>query len=166
MDDQPQHQHRKDQLLRGILIDPYEKKVEEVYVEPYPEWKKLIECDDIEAVTIAVRPDGHRVTMWVDGEFLLNEKAKGPFFQIITHPQPMGGKALILNTDEAGETVGTDIPADLVRKHVTWPDVEFTGITTHEHQGETPAGPGLIIEQRSHFKPREPGSNSDPDEVD
>ena len=166
MNDQPQHQHRKDQLLRGILIDPYAKAVTEVYVEPYPAWKNIIECDDIEAVTIAVKPDGHRVTMWVDGEFLLNEKAKGPFFQISAHPQPMGGKALILDTDEAGETVSTDIPVNVVWAHVTWPDVEFTGITTHEREGMTPLGPGSIVEQKTHFKPREPGSNSDPDEVD
>lgn len=143
--------------MRAILIDPVAKTVTEVQAEPYPKWKELIDADDINSVKLAENEDGTDETLWVDGEFLLNEKSKGPWFQFDIHDQPMGGKGIILGTDQYGETCASKMTVEFVTEHVRWPDVEFTGIKYEEPEmvDHPVLGETVVHRQTAQFKERD-----------
>jgi hypothetical protein len=152
--------------LRGILIDPHTKTVTEVFTDPYPAWKELIECDTITAVQFGINEDtGNRETIWLDDEGLLTQDP-GPFFQVENYHQPLCGKGLILGTDQEGESVSSTVPLEFVQAVVSWPDVKFTGMTFHDREDEHPVlGHVHVHEQRAHFAPRVEAKN-DPEGED
>jgi hypothetical protein len=142
--------------LRGILIDPYQKSITEVFVEPYPAWKNLIEVDLICAVTVVWYEGGAMETLWIDDEGLLNEKNQGPFFSVTTHPQPLAGKGIILGTDEQGETISTKYTVEQIEHIVVWrPGVKFTGMKQIEpHEEDHPLfGKVQVFGTQAQFEP-------------
>jgi hypothetical protein len=169
MNDQPEHQHLKDGQLRGILIDPYTKTVKVVHVDPYPAWKELIQCDTITSVPFGIHEDTHvNETLWCDDEILLHATDDTRYFQIENYPQPLGGRGIILGTDQAGETVSSAVPLAFVQRVTSWPDVKFSHITYDDPSDEKHEVFGSVVvhRQHAHFVPRTPGSNPDTDEVD
>lgn len=139
--------------LRGVLIDPTDQTVKEVFVDPYPAWKTLLGCDDINAVNIARNEDtGAMETIWVDGEGLLHHP-EGPFFMFDIYPQPLQGKGLVLGTDQAGETISSVLPVNVIAQHVSFPNVRFTHFTYPEPaERDTPFGKAIVHEQVAHFE--------------
>lgn len=159
----------KKTTLRGIICDPYTRTVEEVFTEPYPAWKSLIEVDMIEAVTIARYADGSCETLWIDEEGLLHEKADGPYIKVRTHPQPMAGKGIVLGTDQKGDTISSRLPVDLVKEMISFPDnIRFVGFKELEPRTvDVPGfGPMMQIGSRAVFEPVDANPKRDEEEFD
>lgn len=99
--------------LRGFLINPWKKTIEEVQVEPgIHAWHKLLQCDCLDVASVGMAA-GKRIDCWVDDEGLLKEP-QAPFFKLAIYPQPLCGYALVLATDAAGDSVS--IPECLTLK--------------------------------------------------
>lgn len=86
--------------IKGLLIDPINKKVTEVEFEhSLDEIYKLINCDTFAVPFIFSNND----SLFVDDEGLLKDPEH--FFMISEYGRPIAGMGLILGTDEEGESV-------------------------------------------------------------
>lgn len=138
--------------MRAILIDPRAKTVEETECDGgLQDIYRLTQCDTIDAVRI-----GERDTIYVDDNGLVSGEPE-PFFMWADYPQPLAGRGLILAIDDEGETIGTELDIVLVRASVSFPAVEFTGMsTTHEDNVEMPwGGTGFRVNIVPHFRPQQ-----------
>lgn len=105
-------------ILRGILINPFEKTVKEVEVpgdEHLSEWYKLLGCECI----CSVRLDGNNV-LWLDDNGLLGDQKNQRHFFLGKYPQMLAGKGLILAVNARGESVSTTLNVGLVYSNVVW----------------------------------------------
>ena len=100
--------------MRAILIDPFAKKVSEVQVEKglQPIYDQIkAHCFDVVGLP---RDDA----MYVDDEGLFRKGQE--FFAIGQYRSPLGGRALILGTNDEGESVDAKCSLDWVRGRVRW----------------------------------------------
>jgi hypothetical protein len=114
-------------MFKGVLIDPYKKLVRPIRVGgKYPALKKLI-GGPIQGIRLS---KGEIV--YVHEEGLLQKdfqffRFKGP---LINYPQPLAGYGLVIGVDEEGETADTEVPVDLIRDNVDFPDLKVTRWTS------------------------------------
>lgn len=89
-------------MARAILIDPFTETVSQVTLvdTKFQTLRTLIDC---EIITMAGLADG--VDMILDDEGLLKDSNSQAYFKFGIGSQPFAGKALIVGTDEEGETV-------------------------------------------------------------
>ena len=89
-------------MTRAILIDPFTETVSQVTLADtkLQTLRTLIDCD---IITMAGLADG--VDMILDDEGLLKDSSSQAYFKIGISSQPFAGKALIVGTDEEGNTV-------------------------------------------------------------
>jgi hypothetical protein len=89
-------------MARAILIDPFTETVSQVTLvdTKLQTLKNLIEC---EIITMTGLADG--VDMILDDEGLLKDSNSQAYFKFGIASQPFAGKALIVGTNEEGETV-------------------------------------------------------------
>ena len=107
--------------MRAILIDPEAKTITEVqYDGNYKSIYKLIDCETFTFVGI----DGENV-IFVDDEGLFKEPKH--FFIWKGYPQPLSGKGLILDTDDEGDSIATDLPIDYVKSQVKFTELSLKG---------------------------------------
>jgi hypothetical protein len=108
----------KPALLRAILIDPIAQHIDEIHIEPgLASIRSALRCDMIDIVQL-----GRDADLFVDDEGRLVEDQRCfslPGAEIIA------GRALILASDEEGETIGTRIPLAPIQAMVRWLPVGF-----------------------------------------
>jgi hypothetical protein len=105
----------KEVMLKGILIDPYQKQVHDVIVKnDIHDWHKMLDTEILD-VAHAGMYQGLPIDIWVDDEGLLHDPHP-PLFRWLDYPNVLAGYGLILSSDNAGESISTNIPrADLGR---------------------------------------------------
>lgn len=84
--------------MQGYLIDPAARTITPIqYGGDYREISRFIGCDYFTAVHL---DEGD--TLYLDDEGLM----KGPthFFKVQGYPEPLAGKAVLLGSDDEGET--------------------------------------------------------------
>ena len=88
--------------IKAILIDPFTETVSQVTLvdTKLQTLKNLIEC---EIITMTGLADG--VDMILDDEGLLKDSGSQAYFKFGIGSQPFAGKALIVGTNDEGETV-------------------------------------------------------------
>lgn len=95
--------------MKALLIDPAFRTITKVdYTGDFRQIYELIDADNFDVVSVA-GPDDKEVSVFVDGEGLLNNNPHG-WFTIEGYAQPLRGRGLVLGTDEYGESV--DAPID------------------------------------------------------
>jgi hypothetical protein len=89
-------------MARAILIDPFTETVSQVTLvdTKLQTLRTLIDC---EIITMTGLADG--IDMILDDEGLLKDSNSQAYFKFGISSQPFAGKALIVGTNEEGETV-------------------------------------------------------------
>lgn len=91
--------------MKGILIDPFERKVSEVELTgDYKEIYKHIHCDTFDAVRIE---NGDACFVDDNGLFMKpkNQDEQRYFMLSNYYPEPLAGYGLVLGTNSEGESV-------------------------------------------------------------
>ena len=112
------------EILTGILIDPFLKKVNTVKVEnDLKDFYRHIGCSMVEIVNLTQYIDNTYVQdIWVDEEGLLKNDQR--FFKV--HNLPFGhhgviaGKALMLKCGDEGGTESTTLDIHEVTPRISW----------------------------------------------
>ena len=148
--------------MRALLIDPGTESIHEIDTAgELEDMYKLIGCSDINMVRISADD-----LVWVDGEGLFKEDQE--FFAVTSYYQPLAGRGLVLGIGNEGENTAAKISLAELSAMVTWPDVEFDGVTVHNDEITHPSfGKMARHTQTAHFKDKEhePRSTS-PDSED
>lgn len=99
--------------IKAILIDPFTETVSNVTLVDgkLQTLRNLIEC---EIITMAGLADG--VDMILDDEGLLKDSKSQAYFKFGINSQPFAGKALVVGTDDEGNTVS--LPESVTTKKV------------------------------------------------
>jgi hypothetical protein len=112
----PAAQSIQENEMKAYLIDPFTKTISMVeYSGDYNEIYKLIECDTFTCADFNSFGD----TVFVDDEGLINGKDQ-EFFLIGDYPSPLAGKALVLGTNQEGESVEPSMTIEQVAVRVDW----------------------------------------------
>ena len=105
--------------MRAILINPVTCQVIETeYSGTYTDIYTMCDFELFDCIELG---DGQ--TMYVDDEALLKDNQF--FFRYDGFDQPIGGKVLIIGTDENGDAVGTTLDIDELKNKI-----EFVGKLT------------------------------------
>ena len=125
--------------MRAILIDPTNHTVTEVDCSGSIYDKDgvpgIYALTDVDVLTVIILSNRNRETLYLDDEGLLKENH---FFLLGEYPQPLGGKGLILGTDDDGESAPTALDLDLVKSRVMFvgalgdPPRDFSHLATLE----------------------------------
>jgi hypothetical protein len=99
--------------MKAIKIDAITQTVSEITIDIWSEIAPAIGCDLFDCVCLSPTE-----TLYCDDEGLL--KNPEHFIQIRGYPQPLAGSALILGSDEEGESVDTKLTIEQVQKMVTF----------------------------------------------
>jgi hypothetical protein len=101
-------------MTRAILIDPFTETVMDVTMvdTKLQTIKNLIDC---EIITMTGLADG--VDMILDDEGLLKDSNSQAYFKFGIGSQPFAGKALIVGTDDEGDTVS--LPENVTTQKVS-----------------------------------------------
>ena len=119
--------------IKGLLIDPAALTVTEVMIgQDYREIYKAIGCETFACSKIGPRNDA----LYYDDEFLL--RAEAPLDWFFDGRNLIAGKALVLGTDDEGESVDTALDAKTVRQHIMF--LHRYGEALHA-VGHDPIGP-------------------------
>jgi len=121
-------------LLRSILIDPYRKSVRPLRIgAKYPALRKVI-CGSIQGIRLSKNE-----ILYVHDEGLYIPavsffRLNGP---IISYPQPLAGYGVVLGVDDQGESRDTEVPVELIRDNVDFPDLRVRKWTSGRTYTET-----------------------------
>ena len=110
--------------MKAFLIDPYAKYVEEVeYNEDgdYHQIYDFIKCGDSPFTCLTISELGD--TLYLDDEGLFKDDQA--FFVWKGYSQPLAGRALVLGTDEAGETRACQLTREDIIRNVLWDARDF-----------------------------------------
>jgi hypothetical protein len=101
-------------MARAILIDPFTETVSQVTLvdTKLQTLRTLIDC---EIITMTGLADG--VDMILDDEGLLKDSNSQAYFKFGIGSQPFAGKALIVGTDDEGDTVS--LPENVTTQKVS-----------------------------------------------
>lgn len=113
--------------MRAILINPQDQTITEVdYTGEYKNIYTHIDAGCFDCVRIG---DESEHTIFVDDEGLLNGKARdvGMFRYDGDYPAYLAGKALILATDDEGESIAATLTLDYVKGKVAFGEMMRTG---------------------------------------
>lgn len=101
--------------MKAFLIDPKKRSIKLVeYNNTLEHLYELLDCRMVDFVQAYGNADG----MFVDDEGLFVEDQY--FFHHINVPTPIAGRALIVGTDEDGNTVEADTSVEELHRHVTF----------------------------------------------
>jgi hypothetical protein len=113
--------------MRGVLIDPWLRKVLEVDVaetEPYSDNEdslfNLVGCPLIDGI----RLDKHLHIWFEDRKKARKKVPPPPVFWLAGQEKPIIGRALLLGLDTEGENMETMIPCRYVKGLVEWEEWE------------------------------------------
>jgi hypothetical protein len=129
--------------VKGILIDPFEQTVTEVEIKDY-DYKKiypLIGADMFQAVGL-----DEVNAAFIDEEGLFKPIQK--FFMIKDYPHPIANKALVLGSNEDGDTVSTTLNLNEVKDLITFrPDLVYVGSDPIPEgtKAQTPFGEAFVV---------------------
>jgi hypothetical protein len=139
---------RKEETMRGILIDPKAKTITEVeHDKNYKQIYEFIGADCFQGFYHGM--DGNDM-MYVDDMGLFRENQS--YFMWMDYEQPIPGKGLILGI-EGDDSTDTTLTIAEVTKRVTWTNKEFVGTSTRTGTVNDPVfGQMGLIEQTAHFK--------------
>jgi hypothetical protein len=100
-------------MIRAILIDPFAETVSQVTLDDtkLQTLRGLIDCEIITMTSLA-----NGVDMILDDEGLLKDSSSQAYFKIGISSQPFAGKALIVGTNDEGETVS--LPKNITTQKV------------------------------------------------
>lgn len=137
--------------MKGILIDPFTKTVRAVEVN-YKDEGILAIYKAIDAGTFDIVVFGdHNDALYVDDDGLT--KGHTHYFTIKNFPHPIAGKALLLGTDEAGDSQDVVMTEDAVRSVIGWKRQRFVGFKDHVEEVEIFGKPGHRLVRESIFEP-------------
>lgn len=101
--------------MKAFVIDPFAREITEVsYEGDYTEIYKHIKADLFCTVTVSDLGD----TLFLDDEGLFKSEQK--FFQWVGYGQPLAGRALVLGTDEEGESRDCQLTLRDIENSVRW----------------------------------------------
>jgi hypothetical protein len=108
------------EILTGLLIDPFLKKVTNVKVEnDLKDFYRHIGCSMVEVVSLTQYSDDD---IWVDEEALL--KSHQRFFKVsdlpFGHHGVIAGRGLILGNGGEGNTISCDLSIEDVLPRISW----------------------------------------------
>lgn len=95
--------------MRAILIDPFAKTVTEIDIDKANVLAGLyaaMQCDLVDVVRY------NNLDVWVDDEGLMKDGQK--FFKMINGHQPLAGRAVIMESDDEGDSIATTVSVDAV----------------------------------------------------
>lgn len=101
-------------MIKAIMIDPYEQTIE--VVDYSGDWKDiggLLGCELFTSVYI-----DHMDTMFIDDEGIYVENQR--YFKIGDMPTPLAGKALVLGTDDEGDSTDCVSTVKDIQDMVEW----------------------------------------------
>lgn len=100
-------------MIKAILIDPFTETVSRVTLvdTKLQTFRTLLDCD---IITMAGLADG--VDMILDDEGLLKDSKSQAYFKMGINSQPFAGKALVVGTDDEGNTVS--LPENITTEKV------------------------------------------------
>ena len=119
------------EILTGLLIDPFQKRVTKVKVDTTNTLKSMykhIGCSVVEVVGL-IRPDdifSDEVAedIWCDEEGLMKPRGEQRFFKISNLPYEhhgiIAGRGLILQSDKQGGTVSTSLTIEDILPRISW----------------------------------------------
>jgi hypothetical protein len=145
--------------LRGILIDSVTESITEVtHNGDYREIYKFLSDPEngYNVDTFTVVYIDERNVIFVDDNGLLTNPRH--FFAWRGYPQPLAGRGLILGSDAEGETIGTRISLEKVKKNVAFTNkLRVAGHRTTESTMDHPLlGPNTpVIKNEPVFVPAE-----------
>lgn len=99
--------------MKGYLIDPFNRTIEEV--EHDGSLDSIYQLIDVQCFACAAFDDQGN-TAYVDDEGLFKDDQE--FFYMPHYPQPLAGKGLILGCNEIGESQSPTVSLDEVRAKV------------------------------------------------
>lgn len=94
-------------MTRAILIDPFTETIMEVTMvdTKLQTIKNLIDCEIITVAGIGTSNQYRGIDLILDDEGLLKDSEHQAYFKYGIQSQPYAGKALMVATDDEGETV-------------------------------------------------------------
>ena len=94
-------------MTRAILIDPFTETIIEVMMvdTKLQTIKNLIDCEIIAVAGIGTSNQYRGIDLILDDEGLLKDSEHQAYFKYGIQSQPYAGKALMVATDDEGETV-------------------------------------------------------------
>ena len=94
-------------MTRAILIDPFAETIMEVTMvdTKLQTIKNLIDCEIITVAGIGTSNQYRGIDLILDDEGLLKDSEHQAYFKYGIQSQPYAGKALMVATDDEGETV-------------------------------------------------------------
>ena len=94
-------------MTRAILIDPFTETIIEVMMvdTKLQTIKNLIDCEIITVAGIGTSNQYRGIDLILDDEGLLKDSEHQAYFKYGIQSQPYAGKALMVATDDEGETV-------------------------------------------------------------
>jgi len=112
------------EILTGLLIDPFNKKVTTVKVDTTNTLKsmyKLIGCSMVEVVSLTQYADDD---IWCDEEGLMKPRGEQRFFKISNLPNGhhgvIAGRGLILGNGGEGDTISCDLSIEDILPRISW----------------------------------------------
>lgn len=113
-------------MLKAVLIDPFKKNVRPIRVGgQYRALRKTIQ-GPIQGIKLS---NGEVLYVHEEGLLLDNTaffRLKGP---LILYPQPLAGYGLVLGVDREGDSCDTEVPPELIRDNVDFPDLKVKAWT-------------------------------------
>lgn len=113
--------------MRAVLIDPTARTVTEVEHDgDYKDIYRLIEADPFDVRPFGVRSEA----IYFDDEGLLRTPGKPrDFFILPILTDPISGKALIVGTDEGGNSVDSKVSVKGIEASIEWKTMTVVGWT-------------------------------------
>lgn len=134
--------------MKSFLIDPFNQKIEvAIYSGDYKDISKLIEADS--GLFDVVRLYANQDVAFVDDEGLYVEDQK--FWIHKNYPTPLAGKALVLGTDDEGDSISPATSIDQLKDDIKFIGDRFELALLHKFHGD-------IDDYRPYFFESEKGA--------
>jgi len=134
--------------MKSFLIDPFNQKIEvAIYSGDYKDISKLIEADS--GLFDVVRLYANQDVAFVDDEGLYVEDQK--FWIHKNYPTPLAGKALVLGTDDEGDSISPATSIEQLKDDIKFIGDRFELALLHKFHGD-------IDDYRPYFFESEKGA--------
>ena len=134
--------------MKSFLIDPFNQKIEvAIYSGDYKDISKIIEADS--GLFDVVRLYANQDVAFVDDEGLYVEDQK--FWIHKNYPTPLAGKALVLGTDDEGDSISPATSIEQLKDDIKFIGDRFELALLHKFHGD-------IDDYRPYFFESEKGA--------
>lgn len=134
--------------MKSFLIDPFNQKIEvAIYSGDYKDISKIIEADS--GLFDVVRLYANQDVAFVDDEGLYVENQK--FWIHKNYPTPLAGKALVLGTDDEGDSISPATSIEQLKDDIKFIGDRFELALLHKFHGD-------IDDYRPYFFESEKGA--------